>query len=259
MRLRNVIRSVVPHGLVEARRRKYLMRQWNLPSTPRHRQAVTECRYALWPRWLRTADNWTLADVGANDGNFIRAVRTLSNPATVYAFEPQVEFRASILSSLEGVNNGRLFDSAVGNAAGRIEFKVTKNRKLASALTPASAASRNYECGDFDVVTRAEVPVITLDRALDTVGTIDLLKVDVQGYEREVFGGARAVLARTRALLLEVNYVQHYEGAPTFDEVYTIVRDAGFSLSGVSEPYASFASGPLWSDAMFERSGSVTP
>lgn len=75
------------------------------------------------------------------------------------------------------------------------------------------------------------------------------MKVDVQGYELAVLRGASEVLARTSAVLLEINYVDHYEGATRFNDIYEVMWDAGFKLAAVSEP--EMRGVPLWADALF--------
>lgn len=87
------------------------------------------------------------------------------------------------------------------------------------------------------------------------VEQIGLLKVDVQGYEQSVLRGATEVLRRTRAVLLEINYIDHYENATRFDDVYQLLRDADFELAAVSEP--ELRRSPLCADALFVRRRSI--
>ena len=76
----------------------------------------------------------------------------------------------------------------------------------------------------------------------------------MQGFELEVFKGAEKVLARTNALLIEINYVEHYENGATFDDIYPLFRSKGFRLNGISSPQGGLAGGPpLWADAMFVK------
>jgi hypothetical protein len=104
----------------------------------------------------------------------------------------------------------------------------------------------------MNVKERGKVAVVRLDDAIPPDTLVDLLKIDVQGYELSVLEGGAKTLERTSALLLEVNYVAHYEGAPDFDQVVEAVRKHGFRTFGVSSPYSG-RDGPLWADAMFVK------
>lgn len=109
-----------------------------------------------------------------------------------------------------------------------------------------------YEPGDFSVGSTVTVPLVRLDDVIPADTAVGLLKIDVQGYEIPVLQGASHTLSNTSALLLEVNYVGHYEGGATFDELYETVRKHGFRTFGISAPYSG-KEGPLWADAMFVK------
>jgi hypothetical protein len=97
------------------------------------------------------------------------------------------------------------------------------------------------------------VPQVTLDTELAAVERVGLLKLDVQGYELHVLRGATEVLRRTDAILVEVNYYEHYEGAASFDTVHRFLADAGFALTGVSQPFMTGEQIPAWADAVYSN------
>lgn len=59
-----------------------------------------------------------------------------------------------------------------------------------------------------------------------------LLKLDVQGYEKEVLKGASEFIKRVDYLLFEASFVSMYEGEPLFEEMHDFVRGLGFRLVG---------------------------
>tara|TARA_R110002049_G_scaffold4601_4_gene31854 strand:- start:84180 stop:84998 length:819 start_codon:yes stop_codon:yes gene_type:complete len=250
--VKDSVRSLIPYGFIERHRRQFRLTRLGLPPTPRHLEAIEACRYELWPKFLRDKSRpWSLVDVGANEGDFVEAVTTLANVPVAYAIEPQPACHERLRSRLDNVAQGTLVPKAVGDHNGVIPFNITRHSKMASVLRPAPEVRTDYQEGAFDITEQVDVPIVTLDHELNELRDVGLLKLDVQGFEREVLAGATSLLQRTKAVLMEVNYVPHYEAGATFDEVYMMLRDSGFVLSGVSAPYGSCQDGPLWADAMF--------
>ena len=80
---------------------------------------------------------------------------------------------------------------------------------------------------------------------------MDLLKIDVQGFERAVLAGARYVLKNTRAVLMEVNLQSHYAGDDTLPALWNQLAAQGFSLWSLSPPFTGADGKALWADALF--------
>ena len=97
------------------------------------------------------------------------------------------------------------------------------------------------------------VALRTLDEVFGECGLddLDLLKIDVQGYEIEVLAGGSATLRSTRLLMIEVSFFEHYRGQPLFADVYDFLDRAGFGLINTFG-YSYDARGlPLQCDAVF--------
>lgn len=93
---------------------------------------------------------------------------------------------------------------------------------------------------------------MSLDQELAEVPTISLLKLDVQGFERQVLEGARRTLQRTELLIIEVVYTSYYEGDCRFDELHhKVVSAAPFVLYGVTSPNCDDRGRPRWADAIY--------
>jgi hypothetical protein len=84
------------------------------------------------------------------------------------------------------------------------------------------------------------------------LSSIDLLKIDVQGFEASVLRGAREVLQRTRFLLIECNVASHYEGDSLFPELHRILIQSRMTLYNLSEP-VRLGGRALWADALYVR------
>jgi FkbM family methyltransferase len=254
--LTKLLRDITPHGFVEARRRRFRNSRLGLESSRLNpitlEEAAAACHFELWPTFLKQSEAWTLLDVGANEGEFVHAATTLARPKAVLAFEPQPACRPMLESVLSKLPRAQVVPAAVGAEAGEVEFNCTGNSKMASVLVPHSAITEFYSARDFSILRKLKVPVVRLDDVVPSGTDVGLLKLDVQGYELQALRGATRVLRETQAILVEANYVPHYDGAVDFDTLHRFLGDAGFRVHGISAPFMG-KDGPLWADAMYVR------
>ncbi|MGH8224074.1 MAG: FkbM family methyltransferase, partial [Woeseiaceae bacterium] len=71
------------------------------------------------------------------------------------------------------------------------------------------------------------------------------LKLDVQGFERQVLAGAQATLARVRVLQLEMSLAPLYAGAATFCELHALLESRGLVLFALEPGFARRDSGQV--------------
>ena len=67
----------------------------------------------------------------------------------------------------------------------------------------------------------------------NSVGSIDLAWIDVQGAERDVIEGMGAVIENVKHIWIEFGEMQ-YEGAMSFTETVDLMKSKGFALIGTS-------------------------
>ena len=175
--------------------------------------------------------------------------------AEAWIFEPNPE-AMKICQSRLGFRPGiRYFEIALGDASGETELNVTASSDFASLLHPRiDFLEAHYGRNAAHVVTTKRVQIATLDSLIPESRSVDLLKIDVQGFERAVLLGARHVLRSTRAVLIEVNLQSHYAGDDTLPTLWTQLAELGFSFWSISPPYTGRGERALWADAVFVRS-----
>jgi hypothetical protein len=80
----------------------------------------------------------------------------------------------------------------------------------------------------FGSVTRREtIETTPLDEVV-AAGSIDFLKMDIQGGELDALRSGSAALSRAVMIQLEVSFVALYEGQPVFGDVDGFMRQQGF-------------------------------
>jgi FkbM family methyltransferase len=142
-------------------------------------------------------------DIGANTGLYSLFVKTINPLCTVHSFEPAkntyAEFRENIL-----LNQYKIFanNKAVSNRNGFATFYDTfETHQYSASLSPLMLKenpSYHYKINEY------QVEVITLDHYIskNDINNIDLIKIDVELHEPEVFEGMLDTLSRFRPFVL---------------------------------------------------------
>jgi FkbM family methyltransferase len=165
-------------------------------------------------------------DAGANVGQFGQWLRRNGYRGKILSFEPgKAEFLAlSRRAKRDG--NWEAFHCGLGARSGTAALHVSRLSVFNSFLELSAAARRHDERMMVDHTE--EIVVRTLDEVEIPPSAKVLLKIDTQGYERQVLEGARQSLARMAGILLELPVIRTYEGEWAFHEAIRYMADAGF-------------------------------
>jgi FkbM family methyltransferase len=84
----------------------------------------------------------------------------------------------------------------------------------------------------FELSEKSSLDAVCLDDwgRTQAVADIDFIKLNVQGAELDILGGAQGLLKNTLGLLVEQTFNATYVGAPLFGDVYKFISDAGFHM-----------------------------
>lgn len=135
-----------------------------------------------------------IVDVGANIGQFCLAAKLFYPTATVYSFEPDPESYAQLVANTNRLDSVHTFNIGIGSTQGMLTFH-QHSLSVMSSFTPKPGWHYDRE---------VDLPLERLDDVLTGVDWIDLLKIDVEGFEYQVLAGAESVLQRTGAVIVEV-------------------------------------------------------
>jgi FkbM family methyltransferase len=142
-------------------------------------------------------------DVGANEGQWTSDVLARFPRAILHVFEPQHALAERIASRHPQVRVNRM---ALGSQPGSLDLRDYKGHP---GSQHASLLPGVIDGIHFGVEERVQVDVGTLDDycATHNVQRIDLLKIDVEGFERHVLEGARSLLGTggVQAIQFEFN------------------------------------------------------
>ena len=157
-----------------------------------------------------------ILDVGANIG-FTTAVMTKRLPnARIFSFEPDSEpfgylretVRLNNLSKVETINK------ALAAAPGRMAFHCHPRGAGASHL----AGDQSLRDGNQTV----EVSTVDIERASRALARVDLIKIDVEGFEIDVLEGARDTIAADRPYVADRVQQLHDDRVPQPQPTHTV-------------------------------------
>ena len=198
-----------------------------------------------------------LLDVGANDGGFARLMRSEGYDGKIVSFEPLPEAYQKLINESKNDTNWIIHERcAIGSEIGEAQINISKN-SYSSSLLPMLESHLSAEPNSINI-GKANTKVITLDSILDVYRNNNqktFLKIDTQGYEKEVLNGIKYNLKNIYGVQLELSIVHLYENQEIYKYFFTFFEENNFSLWSILPGFYNPLTGQtLQFDAIFIRS-----
>jgi FkbM family methyltransferase len=167
-------------------------------------------------------------DVGANAGQYGEGLRERGYRGRLVSLEPVAEAYAELRRRAAADGAWEAVRVAASDADGELTLNVTDDSRSTSVLP------RNERFADKPGWAPKESVTVEARRLDGLLGELlrpderAYLKLDVQGYERNVLDGAGAALARFEAIELELSVTPLYEGQPGLTEMLPLLAERGF-------------------------------
>jgi|GEM_PF-1148876 len=166
-------------------------------------------------------------DVGANIGLFsLYAANKVTNAGKVFSFEPAPITYQRLMSNvvLNELVNVKSENIGLSSNEAILKFNVS--------LTGYDAWNSFAELNEIGETETIEVPVISLDRYIqkNNITKIDLIKIDVEGWELNVMKGAINLLSQENAPVLLVEFTETNAFAAGYycGELFDFVKSFGY-------------------------------
>lgn len=181
---------------------------------------------------LKHHDVDVLLDVGANVGQFAKAIREAGFVGRIVSFEPLQDAHAKLQLESDHDDNWHVAPRvAIGAHKGEVEINVAGNSFSSSILNMLPDHEKVApDSSPVGVQHTLLAPLDVAARSYIREDDVSFIKIDTQGYEDRVLEGATDILARAAGLHVELSFVPLYEGQPLFDEIVERVRGAGFCM-----------------------------
>jgi FkbM family methyltransferase len=143
-----------------------------------------------------------IVDIGANIGAFSVLAATMYPDCVIRAFEPERDNHTLLVRNVAAYGfQDRIQILRVAVTADRKGVSLYPGQGLSHACTVGDGCLAHPDHG----TDRVWCDSVTLTDALDGLDSVDLLKVDCEGSEFEIFAGSAETLDKVRALRMEIH------------------------------------------------------
>jgi len=234
-----------------------VLHQWNRIAHPTQRVLTPGDEWDAMNATLelrrQRRDQLIYVDGGAHDGVTAMEFDEKVGPLEVHAFEPNPDLQADLRARLDSFD-GRVHQVALGSRSETVSFQINQSPMTSSMLARSDYAEKYFDAHTAPL-KKVDVPCVTLDDWFADSGLeqVDVLKLDLQGFELEALRGAANMLAAgVGCIFLEVHFVPFYEGSALFADIDTLLRNAGYRLQNLYNIATHLPEGQIGSaDALY--------
>lgn len=189
-------------------------------------------------------ENIKIVDVGANRGGFYDELISIfpNTKITALLIEPLPECINILENKFKGNKLVNICNKAVSDHSEPKDFFIYQFDETSSLL---KIKNNIKELRDINTSPSNVLNLITktLDNIIESFYSIneniDILKIDVQGYEDKVLLGATETLRKTKFIWIEVSFKALYDGTCLFNDIHTILSKSNFILLEISDGHRS--------------------
>jgi len=175
-------------------------------------------------------------DVGANSGQYGTFLRKIGFKGHIVSFEPVKAVFVALESATKGDDKWICYNLALGDTNEDKSINVYRSTVWSSFLD-ANAFSKNI-WQSLETAAPEIVKVVRLDdifaELVSRTGCLHyFLKMDTQGYDKNVFNGSLESLTSIQALQSELSLIHVYSGMASAYDVLDEFHSRNFYISGM--------------------------
>lgn len=185
-------------------------------------------------------------DIGANTGQYGQRLRKLGFKGRIVSFEPLPDAFQQIRKLAYQDEDWSVVNTAMGNFTGEAIINVSRNSYSSSMLDVLPAHLESAPESAY--VDKVNVSVQTVDALIDQYYSKDsrlYIKIDTQGFEKEVFDGSLQSLDKISGFQMELSLVPLYKGETLMQDMVNLLREYGFNLMLIEGGHCNYDTGEI--------------
>lgn len=184
-----------------------------------------------------------ILDIGASRGQYVDSIRRMGYDRKFICFEPTKSAHTELEQKFKHDSMVKTYNVAIGNKDKDISINISKC-DLCSSILNVSNTAIQIEPGTAHIM-KEKCKMRKLDSFYNEFNKNIILKIDVQGFEKEVLMGATQTLKDASAVFIEISLVELYKGEASFSEIVNILEKKGFELFAITPAFMDNSNGRM--------------
>lgn len=187
-----------------------------------------------------------IIDIGANTGQFATVMRNIEFTGQIISFEPLSSAFKELQQKASNDSNWICQNYALGHEESSMEINIAGN-SYSSSLLEMLPEHLNFD-PNSGFIGKENINIKTFDSVFSNFCYNDdkiWMKIDTQGFEKQVLEGAKESLSKISVLQIEMSLTPLYQNEPLFSELYPFVVDKNFELFTIEPGINNVETGQL--------------
>ena len=173
----------------------------------------------------------TIIEIGSHNGNDTKILHKSFPAAEIHTFEANKDLYDRYLLGLQS-DKIKIINKAVGNKNGTVTFYIDKNLKGNAGASSVLKSSSNYLRHHIKKEESRQVDMIRMEDYIknNEISKINLLWMDIEGYEFYVLNDSINILRDIQYIYLEVNFQPFRKDTVLFPIIHKFMTKYKFEL-----------------------------
>lgn len=177
-----------------------------------------------------------IIEAGAYNGNDSVYMSNFLPKSKIYAFEPVPKLYMDLVNKTQNYANIFTSQYALGDKNDTVKFYISafnNNPQEPSASSSLLEPKEHLEYASYVVFNQTiNVEMLTLDTWANSnnIDHIDMLWLDMQGYELNMLKACPETLKRVKVIYTEVEFVEAYKDQYLYHDVVSYLNNLGFKI-----------------------------
>lgn len=188
-----------------------------------------------------------IIDIGANTGQYALEMKRDGFKGEIVSFEPLADAFLKLKNHAKNDKKWQVYNCAIGNEDGSTFINVAGN-SVSSSINNMQD-SHLKAAPESSYIGKEKISINKLDSLIGSLYNEDdriILKIDTQGFEKNVVDGAEKFLEKVILLQLEMSLISLYENEMLFNEMIEYLKKRNFQIVSLENGFFDKQTGRLF-------------